>query len=154
MIKFLLAALLLISTTAFAGTPFPPEIGKHIETGKTHTVVAHWDSRHGQSAVGTHGLGVGLPAGALIRQSFMYFVHQFSGSTTVGFKCEDANNIFTSGDITSKTGGQFLAGNETGIAGNMVGAIAADCEISAVVANSVVADGELYLYVDYVITGE
>lgn len=101
----------------------------------------------------SYGLGVYLPKGAILKQSWFYTITQFTddGTGTVAFKCEDANNIYTAADISGITAGTITAGNETGAASAMIAAIAAKCEITATVAANQTA-GKLMLFVEYVVT--
>lgn len=105
-------------------------------------------------SVGAHGLGVSLPAKALITRSYLYVVTQFSdtGTCTVAIHCEDANNIKTATDITGTAAGGLIEGQSTGAASAFVGSIAATCEITATVADGgscVPSAGKLVGFVEY-----
>ena len=109
---------------------------------------------HG-TAVGAHGLGVSLPAKAIITESWFYTDTQFadSGSGTVALSCEDANNIFTATDITGNAAGTIVDGatppGET--SGFYVKNIAAACEITATVASAAQTSGKLTAFIKYVV---
>jgi len=100
-----------------------------------------------------HGLGVSLPANALVTQVYFYIVTQFTdgGSGTVALSCEDANNLFSAADITGNSAGAIVSGAPTGTAGDMVAAIAAECEITATVASAEQTAGKLILFVEYAV---
>jgi hypothetical protein len=103
--------------------------------------------------IGARGLGVFLPAKALIKQAWFYVDTQFvdAGTGTVALSCEDANNIYTATDITGQAVGTVTSGAATGVAANMVKAIAAQCEITATVAGAAQTAGKLTLWVEYVV---
>lgn len=107
-------------------------------------------------ALGAHGLGVTLPAAAVVTQSYIYVVTQLTdtGTCTVAISCEDANNIKTATDITGSAAGAFIAGQSTGTAATMVSGIAAACEITATVADGgscVPLTGKVIVFVDYLV---
>lgn len=103
--------------------------------------------------IAAHPLGVSLPAGALVTQSWFYVVTQFTdtGSGTVALHCEDANNIYTAADITGISAGTITAGNQTGVAADMTAAIGAACELTATVATNAQTAGKLILFVEFVV---
>jgi hypothetical protein len=103
--------------------------------------------------VTTHGLGVTLPAKAVITQSWYKIITQFSdsGSGTVALSCEDANNILTAGDITGISANTITTGASTGSAATMVRGIGAACEITATVATAAQDAGKLIGWVRYVV---
>lgn len=107
---------------------------------------------HG-GGLGDHGLGVYLPAKAVIIRSYFRITTQFSdsGSGTVALSCEDANNIKTATDITGNAAGTFVEGQSTGAASTFVGGIAAKCEITATVAGAAQDTGKLTAWVHYVV---
>lgn len=107
-------------------------------------------------SVGAHGLGVTLPAAAVVTQSYIYVVTQLTdtGTCTVAISCEDANNIKTATDITGSAAGAFIAGQSTGTAASMVSGIAAACEITATVADGgscAPLTGKVIVYIDYMV---
>ncbi len=102
-----------------------------------------------------HGLGVYLPAGAVIVRSYFKIITQFSdsGTTTLALSCEDANNIKTATDITGSSANAFVEGESTGAASAFQRAIGAQCEITATpagAANNVLLGGKLVGWVEYV----
>lgn len=103
--------------------------------------------------IAAHGLGVTLPAKAVIIRSYFRTDTQFvdAGSGTVALSCEDANNIKTATDITGNADGTFVEGQSTGAASAFVGSIAAACEITATVAGAAQTSGKLTGWVHYVI---
>jgi hypothetical protein len=103
--------------------------------------------------VGAHGLGVSLPAKAVIIRSWFMINTQFvdAGSGTVALSCEDANNIKTATDITGEAVGAFVEGASTGAASAFISSIAATCEITATVATAAQTAGKLTLWVMYVV---
>lgn len=103
--------------------------------------------------IAARGLGVFLPAKALIKQAWFYVDEQFvdAGSGTVALHCEDANNIFSAADITGSAVATITSGVQTGTAANMSKAIAATCEITATVAGAAQTAGKLTLWVEYVV---
>lgn len=103
--------------------------------------------------VGALGLGVTLPANALLQRSFFYTVTQFvdGGAGTVALSCEDANNIFSAADITAITGGTVTDGVQDGTAATITGSIAAACEITATIAVAEQTSGKLILFVEYMV---
>ncbi len=104
--------------------------------------------------VGAHSLGVALPAKALIIQSFYYSVVQpvSGGSGSIAVHCEDANNIITAANLTSKTVGTITTGVETGAASDMLAAIASPCNITATMTSADYTAGQLNVFVNYVVT--
>ncbi len=123
--------------------------------GFEHLAMAIWDtSVSSGGVVGTHSLGVALPAKALITQSWTYSITQpaTASSGTVAFQCEDANNILTASDVSGYTAGTVTTGASTGSAATMVAGISASCNISAVVATGAMSAGKLAVFVRYVVT--
>lgn len=103
--------------------------------------------------IATRGLGVFLPAKAMIKQVWFRINTQFvdGGVGTVALQCEDAGNLFTATDITGSAIGTITAGAATGTAATMVSSIAATCEIQAVVAGAAQTAGNLTMWVEYVV---
>ena len=104
-------------------------------------------------AVGAHGLGVYLPANALILRSFFRIDTVFtdSGAGTVALSCEDANNIYSAADITGIGAGVLTTGVQDGFDDlSTVGSgIAAKCEIKATVATAAQDAGKLTGWILY-----
>lgn len=123
------------------------------------------NANQGSSTVnsGVQSLGVTLPAGALITNSYAYVTTPVVGlNSKVGFECEDANNILAQTDLTSKLAGQVFSLNQTGnstvSAGanissfNMTDNIAAQCNVSARISIQPVTAGKVVLFIEYVLT--
>ena len=104
-------------------------------------------------ALGAHGLGVFLPAKALINKSYFYTATQFvdAGVGTVAFSCEDAGNIYPATDITSFVVGTITSGTQTGTASVMTASIAAQCEVTATVGGVVPSAGKVILFIEYTV---
>lgn len=115
---------------------------------------ANLDCTASSCVIGTVSMVQTLPANALIIQTWMFFEEQFvdAGSGTVALHCQDANNIFTAADITGNSVGAIVSGNSTGIAGDMVAAIDAQCTITATITTIEQTAGIITLYVEYVVT--
>lgn len=107
----------------------------------------------GVSAAG-HGLGVSLPAKAVITRSFFKVITAFtySGSAngTLALHCEDANNIYTATANSGQTANTFVEGASTGAASAFVRGIGAACEITAT-PDTIVTAGKLIGWLEYVI---
>jgi hypothetical protein len=107
----------------------------------------------GVSAAG-HGLGVTLPAGAVITRSFFKVITAFtySGSAngTLALSCEDANNIYTATANSGQTANSFVEGASTGTAATMVRGIASACEITAT-PSVIVTAGKLIGWLEFVV---
>jgi hypothetical protein len=114
---------------------------------------ANLDCGVSDCSAGALGLGVTLPANALIYQSYWFTETQFvdGGAGTVALHCEDANNIFSAADITGNADGSIIAGIQTGVIATMTAGIAAACEITATIATAEQTAGVLTLYVHYVV---
>lgn len=105
-------------------------------------------------SVGAHTLGVTLPAKALITRSYINVVTQLTdtGTCTVAFHCEDANNIKTATDITGTAANGWIEGESTGAASAFKGSIGAACLITATVADGgscVPLTGKAIVFVEY-----
>jgi len=102
---------------------------------------------------GDVGMGVSLPAKAIITQAYFHTITQFvdGGAGTVALKCEDAANIFAAADITGITVGTNTSGVPTGTAATMVDSIAAACVITATIAVAEQTAGVLNLFLEYVV---
>lgn len=106
--------------------------------------------------VGAHTLGVTLPANALIIRSYIYVVTQMvdTGTCTIAYHCEDANNIKTATDLTGSAAGAFIEGASTGAISAAVGSISAPCLITATTADGgscVPSAGKHIVFVEYVV---
>lgn len=161
-----LLALVLVSVQTYAvpAPTFPQterrlkELGLTIEQqGKEGKIVERvarviYDVATDLGTAGAHTLGVKLPANTLITRSYLYIVTQFvdAGAGTVALHCEDANNIKTATDITGTAAGGLIEGASTGSAATMVGAITAECEVTATVATADQTAGKLVAYIHYV----
>lgn len=159
------AAALIISHTAKAESPYPPwvdslfgpgvrEANQENEGTSTAKVVRFvYDTAVDGGTVAAHGLGVYLPAKAVIVRSYFKIITQFSdsGTGTVALSCEDANNIKTATDITGSSADAFLEGASTGASSAFVRGIAAPCEITATVATAAQDTGKLVGWVQYVL---
>ena len=136
-------------------SPFVPKVITKLDAVKERRMAkAVLDcSASGACAIGAHSLGVQLPANALLTQSYYYSVVQpvSAGSGTIALSCEDANNILTAANLTSKTVGSISAGNQTGVASTMTAGISSACNITATVASSDYTAGKLDVYVEYVV---
>jgi len=105
-----------------------------------------------------YGLGVTIPADAIIVRSWFYTVTQFvdAGSGTVALSCETANNIFSAADITGNAAGVLVDAVQDGTFANFdgsgaAGILGAACELTATVATAAQTAGKLVLFVEYVI---
>jgi hypothetical protein len=115
-------------------------------------VRATYDVAVDLGTIAAHGLGITIPAGAIITRSWFYTVTQFvdAGAGTVALHCEDANNIYSAADITGNAIGVMITGVQDDAIANFTGSIAADCELTATVATAAQTAGKLILYVEYV----
>lgn len=115
---------------------------------------AIYDTEVDGGTAGAKGLGVFLPAKAIIKQSWFYTDTQFvdAGSGTVALSCEDANNIYSAADVTGIAVGTTTSGVSTGTAATMVKGIAAACEITATVATATQSAGKMTIFVEYVVS--
>ncbi len=135
----------LLSNTTADGT-FVPKIAK-----------ASFSFADGDLAVTTvHGLGVSLPAKALIIRSWIHITTQFAdtGTCTFAIQCEDANNIKTTTDISGSAADAIIEGESTGAASAFKKSIGAACEISSLMTDSsscVPSAGAGEAYVMYVV---
>jgi hypothetical protein len=110
----------------------------------------------GDLAVGAHGLGVSLPAKAVIIRSWLHITTQFvdSGTCTYAISCEDANNIKTATDISGTAADGLIEGESTGAASAFKKSIAATCEITGTMADGgscVPSAGAGQVFVEYVV---
>ncbi len=166
--KSFLSVALLVPTLSFAaiqGSPFQPEVDSRFDKIEqlsndgiqyAHVARATYSVAASGGAVGSYSMGVSLPANAMITSGHVYFKSQFvdSGSGTLALKCEDAGNILTAVDVTGNAAGSVININQNtsyfpnGISSN----IAAQCDLTAVVAGTTLTSGTLVLFLDYVVT--
>ncbi len=169
---FALAGLLYTNTVYAAPIPLSPEL-ENLFNGFKRVVVAVWNpsaiSAHGSSTTdsGAHPLGVTLPAGAIITNSYFYATTTFTdagnngNAASVAFHCEDAANILAAKDVTGLAANKIYGlkqygGSTVGVA---IGAeapgitdlIANTCNVTATVTNDGVAAGKGYLFLEYVL---
>jgi len=108
---------------------------------------------------GTMDLGQDLPANALVTRSWYSIVTAFvagAGSPTLAFECEDTANLKAAGNWSvavdiSATAGSNTTGAQDGTPANYTGAIAAVCNISAVVATNSYSAGKAVGYIEYTV---
>lgn len=114
---------------------------------------ATYDVSADGGGIGAHGLGVYLPANALLKQAYFYVKTQFVSASngTVALSCEDANNIYSATNITGQAGGTITAGVPLGTVATMTSAIAASCELTATVASASYTAGKLNLFLEYLV---
>lgn len=117
---------------------------------------ASYSFADGDLAVGAHGLGVSLPAKAVITRSWIHVTLQQvdTGTCTVAISCEDANNIKTATDISGSAADALVEGQSTGAASAFIKSIAAACEITLTVADGgscVPSAGTGQVFVEYVV---
>ena len=138
------------------------DYGSSTVRGLKRLVKASWNATlndQGSSTVdsGLHSLGITLPANSLVTQSWFYTQVQgvdagtTSGAATLAIQCEDANNIYSANDISGISVGTITAGANTGTAGNMVAAIAADCNVSVQIAGDNWSAGADIIFIEYVL---
>ena len=127
--------------------------GRRNSYAKQARAVYEVDSGTGEGAVGAHGLGVYLPADAIVRQAWFQIVEQFTdnGSGTIALSCATANDIYSAADITGQSANAIIAGVPTGVAATMFHT-EAGCELTATVATASHNAGKLVLFVDYVVS--
>lgn len=107
--------------------------------------------------IAAHGLGVTIPANAIIVRSWFYTVTQFvdAGSGTVAIHCETANNIFSAADITGNADGVLVDGVQQAFATfdgtGAAGILGAACEPTATVATAAQTAGKLVLFIEYMV---
>ncbi len=158
-------ATLLGAVLAYGESPYPPWVKKLVasDLGDAKLVNGHYLEKvavinfdpaaiAALRDVGAHPMGVYLPAGAMVTQSWFSVQTQFvdSGSGTLAWHCEDANNLYTATDVTGITTAT-TTGASTGAASTMVKAIAARCQITATVGGVALTDGKMRFYVRYLL---
>jgi hypothetical protein len=149
--KFLLVVLSLFPVVGFSATiPYSPELEARLSplpfVAKATMDIAS-NSDYGSSTVnsGAHGLGVYIPSGSIITRSWIDIQTAFtdSGSGTVAFSCEDANNILAAEDLTNDAVGVKMGSTPSGF-------INAACQITGPVAVADQATGKAVVYVEYI----
>jgi len=107
--------------------------------------------------IGTFDLGQDLPANAVITRSWYSIVTQFvagAGTPTLAFQCEDAGNLkaavnwAVAVDLTAISG-STTTGVSDGTPANYTSGIAANCNISAVVATNSYSSGKAVGFIEY-----
>lgn len=109
----------------------------------------------GDCSVGAHSLGVALPANALIVSSYFYTKTKpvTTGGATMAISCEDANNIFSALDVSSKQSGEKFIGAAAITSGStIVSSIAAACNITATFATQPYTAGVINGWLSYQVT--
>ncbi len=173
--KTLLFALLLalVPLSALADAPFMPEVAAKFANIETQTgsrtgwlrqARAVYDaSLSGMGSATTHGLGVYLPAHSHLLRGWLEVSKHFDGAGgTIAFQCEDAGNILAATDfaLTGTPAGVVTASYPSGTLIRAVPqdtlatvvrgtTIAAQCEISAVVATTAQSYGKVVVWLEY-----
>lgn len=141
-------------------SPFPPWMQKYF--GRSRVPLGHDAARRAkalydvavhQAANSSNGLGVYLPANAVITRSWYYVKTATTGNPNarVAFQCEDSGNIKTATDMTSYNANEMIEGASTGASSAFKTGIAAACEITAVLTGGIMSTGAIEIYVDYVV---
>lgn len=135
------------STTGKAAIELPSADGN---MSKRH-FRATFDTAVDGTAVGAYGLGVYIPANAVITEAFFHTTTQFtdSGSGTVAYHCEDADNLYAAADVTGISAGTLTSGIDSASLANAVQNIAAECEITATIATVSQMTGAAVLFGEY-----
>jgi len=122
------------------------------------TARATYDVAIDGGTAAAHGLGVTIPANAIIVRSWFYTVTQFvdAGAGTVALHCETADNIFAAADITGNADGVLVDAVQDGTFANFdgtgaAGILGAACELTATVATAAQTAGKLIMYVEYMV---
>lgn len=123
------------------------------------TARATYDVAVDLGTVAAHGLGITLPANAIITKSWFYVVTATTstgGNGTLAFHCETANNILTAADLDANAAGAIVAGIQldavaTHDGTGAAGILGAACELTATVAVEALLTGKYILFVEYVI---
>jgi len=157
----LILTLSLFATMAFATpAPFQPWetdlISKNIiDVPAEALLIGNSVGKIGAAAA--YGLGITIPANAIMVRSWFYTVTQFvdAGSGTVALSCETANNIFSAADITGNADGVLVDGVQQAFATfdgtGAAGILGSACELTATVATAAQTAGKLILFVEYLI---
>ena len=112
-------------------------------------------------AIGTHGLGLTIPKGALVTKAYYKVLTTFTSATdaaTIALQVKSANDLVTAVAI-SNGGNPWDAGGgvvctPTGTLANEVDNDTADSEVSAVVAVEALTAGKLVLWVEWAYYGD
>jgi hypothetical protein len=114
---------------------------------------ATWDFAVDGGDVGAIGLGVTLPAKAIIEHVYWYTHTQVTdgGAGTGALSCEDANNLFSAADITGNAAGAIVEGIADGTTTNFVSDISAACELTWTIGTAAATAGKLIFYVHYTV---
>ena len=121
------------------------------------TARATYDVAVDLGTIAAHGLGITIPANAIIVRSWFYTVTQFvdAGAGTVAISCETANNIFSAADITGNADGVLVDGIQQAFSTfdgtGAAGILGAACELTATVATAAQSAGKLVLFVEYMV---
>lgn len=176
-LKFSFVALICLGMTLEVGAqiskkdtaPFIPEVYKAIRdledknTGQDARLVAleqipyakvlraEYDVAIQGGGIGSHGLGIALPAKSIVKRTWFQIGTQFvdAGAGLVSFGCGSLN-LKSSSDITGITAGTVTDGFSTGSAATMTSGNATNCEVMAVVAGAAQTAGKLVLFVEFV----
>lgn len=153
----------------FAAAPIQPEVQTHFDAIETQTgartgwlrqaraifdVTGYDSSGVANTTVATHGLGAKLPAHSHITRGWMEISRHFDSAGTIALQCEDAGNLFaaTNLSIANYTNGTLvrLIPQDTLATVVQGTTIAAQCEISAVVATAHTGSGgKAVIFVEY-----
>ena len=134
------------NTTDLAGASAD---GNHVK----RVARATWDFAADGGATSAIGLGVTIPAKALVNFAYWYTVTQVvdGGSGTGALSCEDANNLFTAADVTGNAAKVVVLGIPQNSAATMVKDIGAACELTWTIAGAAATAGKLIFFVEYTI---
>lgn len=177
----LAASILFLSTQAFStDIPYSTELNKRLRTieaavgstsastdgaGTKRVARVTWNpsasSDQGSSTTnsGVHALGVSLPAGAIVTDTYGYVKTAVTTGTTgisytTALKCEDAANLLAATNLeTAYADNSIILGKQQGtstVNANRT-AIAASCEISAVVSGKSATAGKIVFFIEYVV---
>lgn len=154
-LTLLITAVTILLPSTEARTPFGPAVDARFKKLENEYVARFvYDINSTNGATGDNGLGVYLPAKALITRSFIRIDEKLteSASGNVSIGCEDAENILPEQNLVAdKVAGLLIVGASDGSFGGYVQSIASRCEITATVANSAQTGGQLTGWVKYVI---
>lgn len=171
---FVIIALLLsggVANASLSGAPFIPEVDQRFHVLETaagsgsDSIDGSFMSRKysratydvavdGASSTSSLGLGVYLPAKAIVTKVLYYIDTQFvdAGSGTIGIQCEDSDNIVYPLDVTGFAAGAIKNGVPVPATPTIVDGIAAQCELKAYSSGThVPTAGKLTVFVEYFI---
>lgn len=141
---------------AMGGIARKNELGKLVDE-KTRTLKVVYDPSIGTvGSIGVNSLGVTIPAGAYITNSYLKIVSGLgkfdpSGSSTISFKCAADQDIRWPQNLGAVFTRGFLAGQSVVGHPSTYKIISSDCEVSAVVGGSNFTYGEVLIFIDYVL---